>query len=100
MHACMSAKDDTFLKQLSSEPPRPVHEKNLKTATHVVIYMSKPTVEGKDFLRQKALEDDFYFQRIGRTESRKGSCDSIFSVATMLTLPLSAALVESYICYG
>jgi hypothetical protein len=99
MHSSMSAENDAPRKLLPNGAPRPVLEKNLRMCTHVVVYMSKPTVETKDFLRKEAIRDDFFFHRISRTESRNGSCDCVFSVATLLTLPLSAATVESFLLW-
>ena len=81
-------------------PPPLASQKNSELCTFVVVYLSRPTVESKDFLRQESYKPDFEMHRIGRTEIRTGSSDAFFSTAVLLSFPSHAGVVEPHLIWS
>ena len=84
------------LEKYYSEKNEAIDMKNFRTANismYAVIYISQPTIESKEYLREKTDEGKVTFTKICRTETVEGTGNAEFAVAALISVPLNLAAV-------
>ena len=59
----------------------------------MLLFTSQPTIESKEYLREKTDEGKVTFTKICRTETVEGTGNAEFAVAALISVPLNLAAV-------